>query len=383
MSPPRALLYLLAAVLLLLDLGCRGAAASGPPAVSLTVTPCPLPTGPLKVRNIVLFVGDGMGSEAVKAASSFATGSEGGLSFQKFPVQTVMTHDSVDGVTDSAASATALATGEKVGNGTVSVAIPGDGKPLTTLLEWYKAEGKKVGLITTSALEDATPAAFGSHQASRRMHDEIAEDYLTRTRPDLLMGGFARKGLQPDRVRKAGYEVSTTPEEMMAWTKLDQRPVAALFGPGVLPSELDGDYSSKPYLSQMTETALRLLTPSPNSPGFFLLVENENIDEYGHGNDIARQIAGTLELSKAVEVAVRWAASHPDTLILVTADHETGGLTVLSTPGKGKTPEVRWSTDGHTTVPVPFYALGPGAERFERPLDNTYLVPLLTGKAHL
>lgn len=369
-------------LLLLLVTGCRSVAtaAEGPLA---SAPPRPMPLEPLKVKNIILFVGDGMGLEAVRAASLFETGSESGLSFQKFPVQTVMTHDSVDGVTDSAASATALATGVKVSNGTLSVAIPGDGGSLPTLLEWYQSQGKKVGLITTSALEDATPAAFAAHQPSRRMLEEIAQDYLFGSKPDLMMGGFARKGLQPEMAREAGYEVVTTNQEMGALTGLAENRVAALFGPGTLPSELDGDYSSIPYLSQMTETALKLLG-SPDSPGFFLLVENENIDEFGHSNDIARQIAGTVELAKTVEIAQQWAKSHPDTLIIVTADHETGGLTVVSAPGKGQLPEVRWATDGHTTVPVPLYAFGPGADRFQGgALDNTNLVQLLTGKPRL
>ena len=331
-------------------------------------------------RNVILFLGDGMGPEAVKAASLFATGEEeGGLAFHAFPNQATMTHHSASSeVTDSAASATAIATGRKVDNTVVSLALPGDGTPLLSLLELYKAQGKAVGMVTTAFVEDATPAAFAAHRARRSQFDGIAADYLEVSRPDLIMGGFTGGGFEPAVAEQGGYQVVTTRQAMEAITSVAAQPMAGLFGKGPLPSELDGDYSAIPKLSQMTAKALTLLDDDPQ--GFFLLVENENIDEAGHHNNIERSVAATVELSESVRVALEWAGHRQDTLFLVTADHETGGLKVGDSRGQGEVPEATWSTSGHTAEPVRVFARGPLSEGFRGQLDNTDIVRLLTGK---
>ena len=127
----------------------------------------------------------------------------------------------------------------------------------------------------------------------------------------------------------------------------------------------------------MTVKALDILDADPD--GFFLLVENENIDESGHGNHIQRHVAATVEFDKAVENTLNWAADRNDTLIIVTSDHECGGLTVLNHRGPGLYPDVVWSTTGHTQAAVPIYARGPRSERFVGTLDNTDFFEILTG----
>jgi alkaline phosphatase len=349
------------------------------PSPSRLTTPDPVPA-PNTPKNIILCIGDGMGFASVQAAAQFSSGKDVALCFQSFPHQASMTHDSAGGgVTDSAASATAIASGVKVSNGVISVRIPGDGSDLPTLLELYQSQGKKVGLVTTSYIEDATSAAFAAHQGSRDSITGIANDYLGGDRPDLLMGGFTRGGLEPAAAANGGYSVAATRTDMAAWTGHESQPLAGLFGMGPLPSELDGDFTTIPRLSEMARKALHVMQTDPE--GFFLLLEDENTDEAGHSNNIERQIAATLELSKAVQEVLDWAGPRNDTLILVTADHETGGLTLVAPGGRGRLPEVTWDSRSHTGRPVPVYARGPLSERFKGRIDNAQIVRLLTGKA--
>ena len=324
-------------------------------------------------RNVILFVGDGMGIESVRAASLYATGHGGRLAFESFPHRARMTTASADSqVPDSAASATSMATGVKVNNGVISVRLPGDGSRLPTVLEDAQMQGKRVGLVTTAEIEDATPACFAAHQPQRSRGKEIARDYLERSRPDLLMGGYQEHGVTPSAAAKAGYTVVRNRRQLQ--TAPPAARLAGLFGPGKMPYELDGNYGTIPDLSEMTAAALQRLD---NPRGFFLLVENENIDESGHANHIQRNVKATVELSEAVEVALRWASHHPETLIVVTADHETGGLKIVHPKGRGVFPEVRWTSGGHTATPVPVYATGVGSERVGGTMDNTDMYRVL------
>ena len=160
-------------------------------------------------KNIILFIGDGMGAGQIKAAGMYGTGAEGTLSFEVFPYKgSISTVNAEGGVTDSAAAATAMATGTKVSNGVLGVALPGDGMPLETVLEVVKKQGKRTGLVTTTSITHATPAAFASHEKSRDEHDAIAAAYLNESRPDILFGGGGYI-TQADG-KKAGYTWSTT-----------------------------------------------------------------------------------------------------------------------------------------------------------------------------
>ncbi len=147
-----------------------------------------------------------------------------------------------------------------------------------------------------------------------------------------------------------------------------------------MPYEFDG-YGSLPHLSEMTDTALNILDNDPD--GFFLVVEGELIDEASHSNDIQRTIYEVFELSNAVQVALDWAAGRNDTLIIVTADHETGGLTVLQNNGQFQIPDVSWGTNvdpslGHTDSPVPVYARGVNADLVLGIIDNTDIFSIVS-----
>jgi len=303
--------------------------------------------------NVILFIGDGMGPEQVHATGAFAYGVGGTLSFEQFPYDAeVTTRNATGGITDSAASATAMATGFKVNNGVLSLAIPGDGRPLTTLLERAQAEGRMTGLVTTTEITDATPAAFAAHEESRLNTVAIAENMLHETRPNILFGGGS-SGLTPADAEAAGYTVVTTESELAALNTEAVSYVSGQFGPTDIPYIVDGR-GALPGLVAMVEAALDILDNDPD--GFFLMVEAGRIDDACHEHNIQKTVYEVMELSEAVARAQAWAEGRMDTVILVTADHETGGLRVVSENGVNQLPTVSWSTSYHTTTNVPLYA---------------------------
>ncbi|MEE8450406.1 MAG: alkaline phosphatase, partial [Thermoguttaceae bacterium] len=338
----------------------------GPPAGSAPMPPV-----------VILMIGDGMGTQHVEAGRMFLGGE---IAFDRLPYQAEMTTFSANAsVTDSAASGTAMATGRKVDNGVISRALPGDGADLTTALEIHQSFGKATGLVTTSTVTHATPAAFGAHAASRNDTTEIASDLLTQTRPNVLFGGGA-SGMTVDAAVEAGYTVVQNRTELAALNTQTETFVSGQFGAGHLPYEYDG-LGNLPHLSEMTTVALDILDNDPD--GFFLMIEAGRIDHAGHANDIERNVRETAQFSETVEVVLDWAAGRTDTLVIVTADHETGGLTVLEDNGPGIAPDATWSTGGHTAADVPVYAYGSGAESvgsvFDGVLDNTDIFELTTG----
>ncbi len=326
-------------------------------------------------RFVILFIGDGMGFEHIKAAGYYKTGGSGAFPFESFPYQgEVTTHSASHERTDSAAGGTAIATGTKVNNGVISIALPGDEAELETILEKASQQGKATGLISTSYLTDATPAAFGAHELNRDNQDEIALDYLYQTRPNVLFGGGGC-GLSPDLAQDAGYQVVRDRSEMQALTGSELY-VSGQFDWGFMPFEFDG-MEEYPHLSEMTATVLDLLDDDPE--GFFLMVEGGIIDESSHANDRERMIHEVIEFGNAVQVALDWAEGRDDVLIIVTADHETGGLTVTENNGAGQYPTVTWSTEYHTSKNVPIYAYGKNANRVWGVMDNTEIRDVIEG----
>jgi alkaline phosphatase len=235
--------------------------------------------------------------------------------------------------------------------------------------------GKSTGLVTTSTMTDATPAAFAAHNSSRWNYPQIASDYLFVIRPNILLGG-GNYGWNALEAVSAGYTIVTNLSSLQAIDTETATHVAGVFGHGVFPSEYDG-LGDLPTLSQMTTTALDILDNDPE--GLFLLVEHEGTDTYGHENDIQRSIFAAVELSNAVQIALDWAAGRDDTLIVVTADHETGGLSVTQNNGEGNMPTVSWSTLGHTNLRVPVYAVGPNSNSINGIFDNTRLRAIMLG----
>ena len=249
----------------------------------------------------------------------------------------VLTVHSADAfVTDSAAAATAMSTGHKTNNGMTGMAP--DGKAVRTAMEVAKASGKRIGLVTTAAVHDASPAAFAAHAKSRRDASTIIDQYLA-LEPDVIIGGgrdfFLPKGNGGGKrtdgrdmlaaFAAKGYQVVQDPAALRT---ASGPKLLALFADEDLAFEIDRDPKQEPSTAEMAAAAIGVL--SANSPnGFVLFVENENIDTSAHRNDAAALIQALWALDEAAEVALEFQRRAPgDTLIIATGDHETGGLSV-------------------------------------------------------
>jgi len=348
---------------------------------AVAVTLCLAGAAQSKPKNVIFFIGDGMGPQQVKAGGIYVYGAAGTLSFESFPYQgELTTYQYGGGITDSAAAATALASGYKVNGGVISMAYPGyppdypEGSELPTLLEYCKARGKSTGLVSTAYLTDATPAGFGAHEPTRSNYSQIAIDYLNQTQPNVLFGGGAN-GMSRSSAEAAGYTVVENKAAMLALDTENVSKVSGQFGSTDLPYEYDG-LGILPPLSEMTTTALSILDNDPD--GFFLMVEGGRIDDACHSNDFTRTIPEVNEFADAVQAAIDWAAGRSDTLIIVAADHETGGLTVLSNNGVGNYPDISWGGTGHTAANVPVYAWGVNAGFISGVMDNTDILGIVT-----
>jgi len=351
---------------------------------SITTAPYPL-TSARRVRNVILCIGDGMGLSQVAMASAKATGPGGKLHMERLPVAgTVRTYSASSRVTDSAAAGTAMATGVKTKNGMIGV--DPDERAYLTLLEAAQAKGMPTGLVATSAITHATPASFAAHIRSRKMETKIAEQLIA-NKVNVLFGGgrefflpksHPKSGRKDDldliaRAQEAGYEVIETASELRSSR-----------GPhllGLFQLEALTTAESEPSLALLAVKAIQVLRHAclesnarDGKPGFFLMIEGSQIDWACHDNDAVEAIRQTLLFDQAIEAAVDFALRDGRTLVVVTADHETGGLTLTGSGNEEKGDAdltAHWSTKGHTGTPVPLWAIGPGAAHFAGVQDNT------------
>lgn len=323
----------------------------------------------LCTRNVILIIADGMGPEQVKAAGYYGFGESGSLSFENFPSKSKMTTYSQNlFITDSAASATAMATGEKVFNGVLSMDIPGSRNNLKTVLEIAAENGMSTGLVSTAFMTHATPAAFAAHTESRSNYEEIGKQYLNLSRPNILFGG-GHESLTKTAAQDAGYEIVSDARGLKSLVDPGPGYYMGAFGDGHMPYMYDGP-GDLPELSDMALKALDIL--EENDKGFFLMIESGRIDHAGHANDLIRNIYEVLELSDTVEKILEWADNRRDTLIIVSADHETGALSVLKNNGTAVLPDVKWGSRGHSYRKVPVYLWGDRAEELAYKIkDNT------------
>lgn len=329
-----------------------------------------------KLKNVIFFIGDGMGKEHIKATSIYKTGLPGQLFFESFPIiRSITTHSANSEITDTGAAATAMGTGKKVNNRVISKNLPGDGSNLDTILEFYRDVSFKTGIITTVSITKATTAAFAAHQDSISMVEEIALEYFTQTRPNFLLGGGGY-GVSEALALDNNYLFLKNRDQMdnLQWNiKSDY--ISGQFGEKSLPSEYNGDYSELPHLTEMVSFILTGYDESID--GLFLLVEGARIDDFSHDNFIVYTIPEILEFEQSVKLVYDWAADRNDTLIIVTSDHETGGLKVEENLGKNMYPYVTWSTEGHTSSEVNAYFYGLYSELFKNIEDNTDFYSIL------
>ncbi|HUG39616.1 MAG TPA: alkaline phosphatase [Longimicrobiales bacterium] len=358
-------------LLTLLTLAVGACAPSGPPAVP----PVPMEGGEALEGpfSVILFIGDGAGLTYWSAAKLSASE----LAIEALPVVGLVDVEASNSrITDSAAGATAFASGVRTFNGAIGVGP--DSTPVQTVLELAESRGMATGLVATATLTHATPAAFAAHVPSRTYHNEIAAGIAERGIDVLLGGGrqFFDPRQRPDSVdllgritRRATYV--TTPEQYRALNMDTVRTLVGLFAENNPPPA----GSREPALAELTRGAIDVL--ARDRDGFFLMVEGSQIDWRGHENAPLREvIAEVLDFDLAIREALRFQGERrSNTLIVVVADHSTGGL-ALHADAMGVF-RAHYTTEGHTAEMVPLFAGGPGAAAFGGVKDNDVVGRLL------
>ncbi|MDE6570279.1 MAG: alkaline phosphatase [Alistipes sp.] len=328
----------------------------------------PKPQADEEVRNVVVMIGDGMGLAQV--AALMIENRYEPTSFDRAQYTAICkTYSANNRVTDSGASATAMGTGHKTDNSRIGV-LPDD-TLVENLVELAKRRNLATGIVVTSYLSDATPAGFTAHTNNRRNYRTIAE-MLAAQRLDIAAGGGRTYFEEQEgrsliaEMQAQGYTYTETPEAFLA---VDRLPILGLFADKYMPAAAErGD-----YLPRATEHTLELL--GREGKGFFAMIEGSQIDIGCHNNDPKTMLDEMRDFDAAVHKAFDYADAHPGTLVVVVADHETGGLTIVSN-NKDFTAsesgiEYRYSTSGHTGTPVVLYAYGTGAQHFSGVMENT------------
>ncbi len=295
-------------------------------------------------KNVILMIADGNGANIIAATKKLRNTD---LAMDNMPVKCESeTRSLSDKVTDSAAGGTALATGIRTYNGAIGVYIF---NPLGSLFNVPKnlselaiENGKSAGVVTTDKTSGATPASFSAHASDRGNEKNISKDQM-KSELDLIWGA-ASATVTPEFCAKQNYQYISTEEEMDAL-----EPGTRSFGQFSFDDFANIDNSNgTPYIADMTEKAIELL--SANKNGFFLMVEGAQVDKFSHKNNLEGASAQLVEFSKAVQTALDFAEKDGETLVVVTADHETGGITLNEETG-----EYYYTKTGHTGVNVPCF----------------------------
>ena len=352
--------------------------------------------GEEEAKNVILIVGDGMGAAQRDAVQLASVGVHENLVMDSLPhVGLVGTNPAGQPITDSAAAATAMASGVKTTN--VKVGLDTNDNAVPTVLERAKAAGKAAGLVTTSSVTDATPAAFAAHVEERDQERRIARQYLEESEPDVILGGGRRFWVPAEEDPE---DLTQLAQERGYAYVADRITLGSATGPRLLGLFAEGEmYKAAPEgegasyepsvpLPEMTQKAIEVLSEDPE--GFFLLVEEEAIDSMGHARNGTLMLEAGRQLDRTVEIAKDYAEENGETLLVVVGDHECCGLTVEQPDeGGGASGEedgpfpvanssdqkfvLDHSTSNHTAVDVPLTAMGPGAERLSGIYENTFI----------
>jgi len=345
----------------------------------LSCTQAPLEkTTSKKPTNVILLIADGTGLSQVSSAFFYKDTTPNYARFKNIGL--IKTSSSQQLITDSAAGATAFSCGVKTYNGAIGVAD--DSTHVKTLVEVISDKNIKTGLIATSSITHATPASFFAHVLSRASSQEIAT-YLPKSGVDFFAGG----GIKHFNKREDGVNlfdnfedndihIDTTAlaslQDISSHTK-----VGFLLADDHMKSVADGRAD---YLSKATSLGINFLSRDTSNPNFFLMVEGSQVDWGGHANDGDYLVSELIDFDDAVGIALDFAEKDGNTLVVVTADHETGGFTLGSTSKKtteGKSYsdyneiDMKFSTHGHSAALVPVFAYGPGSESFNGVYENT------------
>ena len=317
-----------------------------------------------KPKNVILMIGDGMGVTQVFAG---LTANHGKLFLDNFKhIGFSKTQSASDYITDSAAGGTALSAGVKTYNG--AIGVNKDTMAVKTILEEAEEKGLATGLVSTSAITHATPASFIAHEKFRDMYEEIAADFLKTDIDVFIGGGIAHFTQRQDgrnllkELQAKDYQVEF---EMDKIAKVKNGKLA-----GLTAGMHNGRIAERgDMLPVATNTALNIL--DNNKKGFFLMVEGSQIDWGGHANSTNYIVEDMLDFDRAIGNALDFAAKDGETLIIVTADHETGGLSILGGDMNTGMVQGEYTTKDHSAVMVPVFAYGPGAEEFMGIMENT------------
>ena len=317
-----------------------------------------------KPKNIILLIGDGMGVSQVFAG---LTANKGRLFLGNCKYVGFSKTQSADNyITDSAAGGTALSTGVRTYNGAIGVGV--DGNPVKTILEEASENGLATGLVSTSAITHATPASFIAHQAKRSSYEDIAADFL-KTDIDVFIGG----GLEHFTKRKDGRDLTDELENKGYKVETDLKKIKKVKKgklAGFTADVHNGRMAERgDMLPVATETALNIL--DNNKKGFFLMVEGSQIDWGGHAGSTIYVTEDMLDFDQVIGKALEFAAKDKETLIIVTADHETGGMAITGGDMQKGVVKAAFPTGDHTAVMVPVFSYGPGADEFMGIMENT------------
>lgn len=328
-----------------------------------------------KIKNVILLIGDGNGL-AQLAAAMYANNNQLTLTQLK-NLGLIKTQSADDFTTDSAAAGTALASGQKVKNRSIGM-LP-DGTPATNLPEYLAPYGFNSGIITTDHLTGATPAAFFAHQPERDLTRNIATD-LAKSPLSLFIGGgksdfMGSETVQLDNLEMAGFILAPSLQVLASQKAAKTGYFASNRG---LPKMSDGRLD---FLPEATKAGIDFLD-SKNQP-FFLMIESAFIDSGGHANEVGTVIKEGIDFDQAVAQALRFADRDGQTLVLVTADHETGGVTIPQGNTADNTVELEFSTEDHTGLMVPVFAYGPHSHVFRGVYENTEIFSKLINVLHL
>ena len=325
------------------------------------------------IKNVIFMIGDGTGIAQLYSGQLQEVGSDGYLHAQRLPITGIVkTHAEDNLITDSASGATAYSCGIKTNNGVI--AQDSDGNECVTLMELAQQAGMKTGLVATSGVTHATPASFATHIDSRNKYSEIAEQ-MVESEVDVILGGGLEYFIPSDSagsnredqlnvlssLRDKGYSVVLDRQAMI---EEDSEQIFGLFSPSGMPSE-----NRVPSLAEMTNKAVESL--SSNENGFFLMVEGSQIDWGGHANETPYVVREVKDFDDAIGVVLTFAQENPGTLVIITADHETGGMTINGVNRENTIVDIAWTSTGHTGTPIPLMAYVPHAVEFSGWWDNT------------
>ncbi len=354
------------------------------------------PKKPIKPKHIVLIIGDGTGlaqwsAYNAKRTQGINSMDSAAVVFTDFPVIGFSLTSSADAfITDSGAGATALATGKKANNYMIGMAADSS-KPIT-ISEIAHRMGKSTGIAVTCELTHATPGSFFAHQPSRKLMNEIGADFITGMSPhdladlqerngqtdvgsqfvkkgsiDVALGG-GRKYFDTNALKNNGYAIGTGYEAMKQLQNQSRRVVFYDDQP-FPPKAHEGRNKEGMYLADASESVLNTMFLNPK--GSFTMIEGSQVDWAGHENDSTYLMAEMEDFDVAIRRVIAMAKADKNTLVIVTADHETGGLSLTDWDKARSQPAMHFSTGHHTGIPVPVFAYGPGAELFSGAYQNT------------